>query len=117
LLDRDAYAIPEIRRRAEHIASMESRRELAASVRNRLTPVPGFSLATRVAAAAEELEALASELEDEDLSFDPACAVRCLELLTNGMDSPLLNDLLPAEDVRAGIRQIRAGFERRRLAA
>lgn len=117
LLDRDAYAIPEIRRRAKDIASMESRRTLAVSARNRLKPAPGFSLATRVAAAAEELEALASELEDEELSLDPACAVRCLQLLTNGTDSPLLNDLLPAEDVRVRIHQIRAGFERRRLAA
>jgi hypothetical protein len=117
LLDRDAFAIPEVRRRAEHIAAMESRRTLAASVRNRLTPAPGFSLATRVAAAAEELVALASELEDEKLALDPECAVRCLELLTNGTDSPLLNDLLPVEDVRVRIRQIRGGFEPRRLAA
>jgi hypothetical protein len=117
LLDRDAYAIPEIRRRAQDIASMESRRALAVSVRNRLTPVPGYSLATRVAAAAQELVALASQLEDEELALDPACAVRCLQLLTNSMDSPLLNDLLPEGDVHVWIRQIRAGFERRRLPA
>jgi hypothetical protein len=117
LLDGDAYVIPEVRRRAEDIASMQSRRTLAASVRNRLTPLTGFPLATRVAAAAEELVALASELEDEELVLDPMCAVRCMQLLTNTADSPLLNDLLPEENVRAWIRQIRAGFERRRLAA
>jgi hypothetical protein len=117
LLDREANAIPQIRRRAENIASMESRRAIAASVRIRLTPVPGYSLATRVAAVAEELDALASQLEDEELALDPACAVRCLELLTRGTDSPLLNHLLPEEDVRVRIRQIRAGFERHRLAA
>lgn len=117
LLDRDAYSIPEVRGRAEHIASMESRRTLAASARNRLEPAPGFSLAARVAAVAEELAALASELENEELALDPQCAVRCLELVTNCTDSPLLNELLPAEDVRVRIRQIRAGFEERRLAA
>ena len=79
--------------------------------------MPGFPLAPRVAGAAEELVALASELEDEELALDPECAVRCLELLTNGTDSPLLNDLLPAEDVQVRIRQIRAGFDERRLAA
>ena len=117
LLDRDAYSIPEIRGRAEHIASMESRRTLAASARNRLEPVPGFSLAPRVAAVVEELASLASDLENEELVLDPQCAVRCLELLTNFTDSPLLNELLPAQDVQVRIRQIRAGFEERRLAA
>ena len=33
LLDRDAYAIPEIRRRGEDMASMENRRALAQAVR------------------------------------------------------------------------------------
>ena len=117
LLDRDAYSIPEVRGRAEHIASMESRRTLAASVRSRLKPAPGFSLPTRVAAVAEELAALADELENEDLALDPQCAVRCLVLLTDCTDSPLLNELLPAQDVQVRIRQIRAGFEERRLAA
>ncbi len=111
LLDRDAYSIPEVRGRAEHIASM------AASVRSRLKPAPGFPLPTRVAAVAEELAELADELENEDLALDPQCAVRCLVLLTDFTDSPLLNELLPAQDVQVRIRQIRAGFEERRLAA
>jgi hypothetical protein len=114
LLDRDSYAIPEIRRRAETAASMESRRELALSIRTRLTPVPGFPLAARVAEAAEELAALAAELDDEALALDPACAVRCRRLLMNSMDSPLINDLLPADDVLTEIRHVRLGFECRR---
>jgi hypothetical protein len=117
LLDGDAYSIPEVRGRAERIASMESRRTLAASARNRLEQAPGFSLAARVAAVAEELAALASELDDDELGLDPQCAVRCFELLTNCTDSPLLNELLPAEDVQVRIRQIRAGFGERRPAA
>lgn len=117
LEDRDAYAIPEIRGRANKIASMESRRALAASIRNRLTPVPGYPLQARVVGAAEELKALASELEDEELSLNPACAVLCLHLLAADTESPLLNELLPMEDVRVRVRQIRAGFERIRLVA
>jgi hypothetical protein len=109
LLDRDAYAIPEIRRCAENIASMESRRALAQAVRTRLTPAPGYAVTERVAVAAEELKSLASELDDETLSLDPACAVRCYRLLNNYADSPLLNTLLPAQDVEIWIRQIRSG--------
>jgi hypothetical protein len=111
LLDRDAYAIPEIRRRAENMASMESRRTLAQAVRTRLTPAPGYGVAERVALAAEELKSLAAELDDETLSLDPACAVRCDRLLNNYADSPLLNTLLPAQDVQLWIRQIRSGFQ------
>lgn len=83
---------------------------LAVSVRNRLKPAPGFSLAPRVAAVAEELEALACDLEDEGLELDPACAVSCLQLLTDSSESLLLNDVRPAEDTRARIRRIRGGF-------
>ena len=42
----------------------------------------------RVLAAAEELEALASELDDEELELDPACAVACMRLLTDVFGEP-----------------------------
>jgi hypothetical protein len=111
LLDRDAYAIPEVRRRVEEIASMESRRALAHAVRATLTPAPGYSCSPRVAAVADELRALAGELEDETLSLDPACAVRCHQLLHYYEESPLLNYLLPEQDVQVWIRRIRCGFQ------
>jgi hypothetical protein len=113
LLDRDAYLIPEIRRQAEETASMKSRRTLAEAVRRRLAPVPGYPIPARVAAVSDELESLACALEDERLVLDPACAVQCTELLTAYMDSPLLNHLLPPEDVRVQLRQIQAGFRPR----
>jgi hypothetical protein len=113
LLDRDAYLIPEIRRQAEEIASMESRRMLADAVRRRLSPVPGYPIPARVAAVSDELESLALELDDERLTLDPGCAVQCAELLTAYMDSPMLNHLLPPDDVRVQLRQIRAGFRPR----
>ena len=110
LLDRDAYAIPEIRRRAEEIASMESRRTLANAVRAKLTPLPGYSRPPRVSAAADDLTLLACELDDKTLSLDLDCAVRCYQLLNNYGESPLLNHLLPEQDVQTWIRRIRCGF-------
>ena len=92
---------------------MESRRSLAQAARARLIPVPGCTRSPRVSAAAEELESLACELEDETLSLDLDCAARCHQLLNNYGESPLLNHLLPEQDVRTWIRRIRSGFEPR----
>jgi hypothetical protein len=66
--------------------------------------------------AAEELEALASELEDDELALDPACAVACMRLLSDLSASPLLNPALPPEELRSRVRQIRSGFEARQAA-
>jgi hypothetical protein len=110
LLDQDAYSISEVRRRAAEAASMKSRRELAGALRRRLSPVPGYPVRPRVATVSADLAALADELEDEALEFDPWCAVRCEQLVTSVTESPLLNDALPAEDLLARINQIRAGF-------
>jgi hypothetical protein len=112
LLDRDAYAIPEVRRRAVKAASMESRRELARLVRNLLNPATAYPLRRRVAAVSDDLADLARELADETLTLEPWCAVRCEQLLTSVPDSPLLNEALPPEDLLARINQIRAGFRR-----
>jgi hypothetical protein len=109
VLDRDAHAIPEVRACAERVASTERRQALAASIR-RLLMDPGLALEERVVAAAQELEALASELDDGRLALDPLCAVECLQLLTDGVESPLLNAALPADDVRSRIRRIRSGL-------
>jgi hypothetical protein len=112
LLDRDAYQIREVRRRAERAATFENRRLLATSIRSLLKD-PDCAVPARVRAGAEGLEALAAELDDADLSLDPACAVACERLLMDGGASPLLNPALPADDAGARLRQIRAGFERR----
>jgi hypothetical protein len=115
MLERDAHAIPEIRRRAEEVAALENRRVLAAAVRRRLEPVPGYRIEGRVAALAGELEPLAAELEDEQLLLDPVCAVQCADLLTGYAENPLYDDRLPGEDAWARLRHIRAGFRPRRV--
>jgi hypothetical protein len=63
-----------------------------------------------VASAREELEALATELEDDELALDPERAVACMGLLSDLDGSPLLNSALPPDELRARVRQIRAGF-------
>jgi len=112
LLDRDAYQIPDVRKRAERSATPENRHSLAKSIRFMLDQ-PSCASAARVHALAGELAALARDLDNAELSLTPACAVACERLLTDGSVSPLLNPALPADDTGARLRQIRAGFDRR----
>lgn len=114
--ERDAYMISEVLAYASREATMERRHTFAAMVRSGLRQ-PGLALQPRVHAAAEELEALASELDDGELGLDPACAVACMRLLSDLAESPLLNPELPAEELRSRVRQIRSGFALRRAAA
>lgn len=113
LLERGAHAIPEIRREAERLASMPRRRALAQSLRTKLTPPEGYPMRERILAAADELRALADDLENEELSLDPLSAAECNAFLNDHEKSPLLNDLLPEGNVRSWIRRIRFGFELR----
>ena len=114
--ERDAYAIPEVLAWASRETTMARRQLHAASLRDALKR-PGLVYEARVLAAAEELEALASELDDEELDLDPACAVACMRLLSDVVTSPLLNSALPPQDLRSRVVQIRSGFKARRLAA
>ena len=107
--DRDAYVISEVLAHASREAAMERRASFAALIRTRMQRSEPDGEA-RVRLAADELEALASELEDPNLAFDPAAAVACLRLLTDFVGSPLLNSEKPPEDLFSRVRQIRSGF-------
>jgi hypothetical protein len=108
--ERDAYAIPEVFAFAARASDIEQRRWYAALIRSWLTqPPPGCE--RRFAAYADELEALARELEDDEVDLGTAPGVACKRLLTDPSLSALLNPALPAEDLRARISQIRAGFD------
>ena len=111
--EQDAYVISEIRERAVHETTMERRRVLAAALRSWLRE----PVSDRVRAAAEELQALAVELEDDRLVLEPVYAVACSRLLNDPERSPLLNPAFPAEDLRAGVLRIRSGFACRARAA
>ena len=108
--ERDAYVIPEVLACASRQAEIERRQTLAAMIRSHL-PQPGQVSRAGVLAAADELEALARDLDDRRLVLDPAAAVACMRLLTGIDGSPLLSPALPAEDVRSRVYQIRSGFK------
>jgi hypothetical protein len=110
--ERDAHVISEVRAFASREATTERRHTFATLVRGRLHQAR-LVVDARVLAVAEELELLASELEDEDLALEPASAVACMRLLSDVEQSPLLNRALPPEDLRSRLRQIRSGFRPR----
>ncbi len=115
--DREAHVISDVLAYASREATMDRRRTFAAMIRGTIRQ-PGLALESRVGAAADELETLASELEDEDHVLDPACAVACSRLLRDFSGSPLLNPELPSSDLRPRVGLIRSGFtSRRRLRA
>jgi hypothetical protein len=109
---RDAYVIPEVLAYAARDACMERRSTSAALIRSWLcTAAPAGNSA--VQAQAEELEALACELEDSELELDPASAVACRRFLTDGTGSPLFDEAPQREDLESWIVRIRAGFRPR----
>jgi hypothetical protein len=107
--ERDAYEIPEVLAYASREATMERRRTFSALIRG-VVAEPGPAVETRVRAVAQDLHALASELDDERLALDPAAAVACMRLLRDFTVSPLLNPELPPEDLRSRVNRIRSGF-------
>jgi hypothetical protein len=110
--ERAAYVIPAVLEYAAREATIERRRGSAARIRCHVAE-PGRGLEARVHAVAEELEALASELDDPELELDTGCAVACMRLLSDLDGSPLLNPALPPEDLRSRVHQIRSGFRAR----
>jgi hypothetical protein len=107
--ERDAYVIPEVLGHASRMATMDSRRRMAAGIRGILDE-PWPLIGARVSAVAEDLAALAAQLDDDGLAFDPARAVSCFRLLNDSSESPLLNPELAVEDLRSQLNRIRSGF-------
>jgi hypothetical protein len=105
----DAYVIPEVLAYASRHASMERRRTFANFIRSRL-----LASDVRIASVAQELEVLATELEDDSLALDPAAAVATMRLLSEP-ESPLLDRAAPTEELRSHVRRIRSGFKPRPL--
>ena len=109
--ERDAHVIAEVRALAAREATMDRRECFAALIRLRVREAELRSDA-RVLAVAVDLEALASELEDDDLTLEATAGVACARLLSDVAHSPLLNHALPAEDLRSRVCQIRSGLGR-----
>jgi hypothetical protein len=104
-----SYVIPEVIAYARRETTMERRHNLAARLRTLLAE-PRAECAPRTLSISDDLEALASELDDDTLALDPASAVACTRLLGDPADSPLLNPSLPPEGLRSRISLIRSGF-------
>jgi hypothetical protein len=107
--ERDAYSIDEVRAYASREATMSRRRNYAAIIRGTLTH-SGGAADERLVVVADDLEALALELLDDELALDPACAVYCMRLVTDPEASPLLNPGISREELRSRITRIRSGF-------
>lgn len=108
--ERDAYVIPEVLAHARRETTMARRRCFAADIRDVLadrtagrTPGPDV---------AEELAALAAELDDPALALEPACGVACMRLLSDP-SSPLYDPDAFDSEVRGRVVRIRAGFSAR----
>jgi hypothetical protein len=115
LLDRlagehDAHVIAEVRAFASREATMDRRQSFAALIRASLRAAT-LTGDARVLAVADELHALALELENGGFALDPAAAVACMRLLSDVSRSPLLNRQLPVEDLRSHVLRIRCGFQ------
>lgn len=108
--DRDAYVISDVLAHASLEGTMDRRRTYAALIRRRLTEP---ALEPPIQDAAEELEALASDLVDEGLALDPACAVLCVRMLTDLVESPFLRAAAPRGELRSCVGRIRGGFSSR----
>jgi hypothetical protein len=65
----------------------------------------------RILAAADELAALVSELEDGSLALDPVAAVECKRLVRDVVESALLNSMFAPEDLRWRVRRIRSRLQ------
>ena len=106
--DRDAYVISEVLDRARRETTMDRRRSFAAGIRSSLTdPVEA-----RPGLVQEELEALAAELEDSGLALDPSAGIACFHLVSDPLESPLLDPDVPPDELRARIARVRSGLRR-----
>jgi hypothetical protein len=105
----DAYVIPEVLAYASRHASMERRRTYAGFIRCRL-----LASSDRISGVAQDLEALAAELDDDSLDLDPVAAVACMRLLSEP-ESPFLDRAAPTDELRSRVLQIRSGFKPRPL--
>jgi hypothetical protein len=107
--ERDAYVISEVRDRALRETTMGRRRAFAAVIRTYLCDPENARLRFLEA----ELEDLAAELEDPDLTLQPSSGVACFHLLGDPLARRLLDPAVSDEELRARIAEVRSGLTRR----
>lgn len=111
---REAYLLPEVRRHGAALATMKRRRALARLITSMLRGAsgshPGVVLVDRVTWQAPALAAVAHALIDPENVVEPTAIAACVQLLTDGRASPLLNPALPRTELERVVRQIHAGI-------
>jgi hypothetical protein len=106
--DHDAYVIDEVRTYAAREATIDRRRTFATLIRS--TVDSPFPVGGGRADVTAELRTLAAELDDDWLDLDPASAIECMRLVSDPVESPLLDPRRSADELRARVRHIRSGF-------
>jgi hypothetical protein len=116
--DASAHAIPEVRSFAARLARPAARRRLANTIHSMVVEVARprrrhdmLYLPDRVIRYARELDALSRDLLSPRVRVEPVSMARCMWLVTQAAENPLYDPRLPAEDLGAILRRIRAGFQ------
>ncbi|GIU94212.1 MAG: hypothetical protein KatS3mg012_0669 [Gaiellaceae bacterium] len=115
---REAYLLPDVQRHGAALTTMKSRRALARSIAAILRGASGsrlgVDLVDRVTWQAPALAALAHALAEPENVVEPTAMAACMQLLTDGRASPLLNPALPRTELERVLRRIHAGISPRR---
>lgn len=113
-IHREAYLLPEVRRHGTTLVTMKSRRRLARSIASMLKDASGsrvgVELVDRATWQAPALAALARALIEPKNVVEPTAMAACVQLLTDGHRSPLLNPALSRTDLDRTLRHIHAGI-------
>lgn len=110
---RAAYAWPAVVAYGAKSASPEQVELMSAWLREMVencTEPHTWCATPRVCAYRDEIATLADELASPHWSVSPEGAVECKRLLTRGVESPLYNQEVPEEDLRAALFRIRGGI-------
>jgi hypothetical protein len=112
-LDRQAYALPEVRRYGAGLVMLSGRQRVAAALERVLenAGTPGSCyLSQRVDAFRGDIAGLASAVRAPDARVEPTSIARCWRLLTRAAESPLYNHRIPADDLGFELQRIYAGI-------
>jgi hypothetical protein len=109
--DRDAYAIPAVRRFGERAMTLGHRHRLAQSIRVAMTD-SSAEMTARLQMVRVELDQLVAVLEDEQRSLEPYSLV-ALEHWLNDPGGSFRNPLVPAVELRSRLRRVIVDFDER----
>jgi hypothetical protein len=113
-LNRNAYALPEVRRYGAKLVMAGGLSRLANALERVLTNAgtPGaYYLTDRVDKFRDDIDELAEALREPGARVEPTSVARCWRLLTRAAESPLYNGHIPEDDLGFEVQRIRAGIQ------